>query len=117
LRQRTSRLHKEVWQERTRIQRVIPVDLAWVIAVEPDLHDDGPNVDTEVEKHDGKETDLCTTTLANTLEIEYETQTETTDDTEEWRDEGGKSAGADAKVGSKIGRPCPTDSRLAAAPL
>jgi len=110
LRQRTSRLHEEVWQERTRIQRVIPVDLAWVIAVESNLNDDGPDVDTKVEKHDGKETDLCTTTLADTLEIEDEPETETTDDTEEGRDEGGESTGADAKVGSKIGRPRPTNS-------
>lgn len=110
MRQRSSRLHEKVWQERTRIQRIVPIDLAWIIAVESNLHDDRPDVDAKVEKHDGKETDLCATTLADTLEIEDEPETEATDDTEEGRDEGGESAGADAKVGSKIGRPCSTNS-------
>ena len=103
-------MNKEVRQEGTRIQRIVPIDLSGVIAVETSLHDNRPDVHAKVEEHDREETNLCATSLTDTLEIKYEAQTEASNDAKERRDKGGECAGADAEVGTKIGGPCTTNA-------
>lgn len=76
-------MDEEIRQEGASIERVVPVDLTRVINPEAVLHDDRPNVYTDVEDHDCEETELGTTTLADALEIENEAEPEASDDTEE----------------------------------
>lgn len=71
-------MHEEVRKECGRIERVVPVDGSGVIAVESDLHDDGPDVDTGVQDDDSKQTELSTASLAETLNIQDKTEAETT---------------------------------------
>lgn len=70
-------MHEEVRKECGRIERVVPVDGSGVIAVESDLHDDGPDVDTGVQDDDSKQTKLSTASLAETLDIQDKTEAET----------------------------------------
>ena len=79
-------MHEEVRKECGRIERVVPVDGSGVIAVESDLHDDGPDVDGGVQDDDSKQTELSTASLAETLDIEDKTKAETanTDSKKEW---------------------------------
>jgi hypothetical protein len=67
------------------------------------LHDNRPDVYTEVEYNNGEETILGTTTLADALQVKDEAETETADNTEEGRYEGREGASADAEVCCKVG--------------
>lgn len=67
------------------------------------LHDDRPDVYTEVEGHDGEETELSTTTLTNTFQVKDETETEASDNAEEGRYEGRECASTDTEVCCEIG--------------
>lgn len=72
LRQGPRRLYQEVREERRGVERIVPVDMAGVAAVEPDLHDDGPDVDAGVEDHDRPQPELRSSSLADAFEIEDE---------------------------------------------
>ena len=87
--QRARRLDEEVWQERASVQRLVPVDCARVVLVEFCLNDDSPNVDSEVQQNDSKETNLCASTLAEALHVEYKTKTKAANNAEKGRDERG----------------------------
>jgi hypothetical protein len=76
-------LNEEVWQEGASIQRVIPVDLAGIVDSKAILHYDRPNVDSEIENHNSEETELCTSTLTDALQVEDEAETEASHDAEE----------------------------------
>ena len=63
LRHRSGGLNEKVWQESRRIKTPIPVDLSRTVFVESDLHDDGPDVDREVEHDNSNQTELGATAL------------------------------------------------------
>lgn len=76
-------MDEEIRQEGAGIERIVPVDLSGAVDPEAVLHDDRPDVYTDIEDHDCEETELGTTTLADALEIEDEAEPEASDDTEE----------------------------------
>lgn len=43
------------------------------------MHDDGPDIDTNIESNDGVKTDLSASTLANALHIENKSKAEAAD--------------------------------------
>ena len=86
LRQRAGSLNEEIRKKRSCITRIIPVNLARVVAVELGLDDDGPDVNAEVQENDSQETQLSSTALADAFQVENKAQTEASDDTEEGRD-------------------------------
>lgn len=53
LRQGTGSLNKEVREEAGGIERVFPVNLAWICLVELYLHNDGPDVDAQIQDDNG----------------------------------------------------------------
>lgn len=48
--------------------------MARIVLVEPDLHDDGPDVDAGVQDDNGPQPHLSSTSLADALEIKDESQ-------------------------------------------
>jgi hypothetical protein len=80
-------LNEEVGQERGCVEIVFPINSARVVAVEPGLHDDRPDVHTQVQDNNQNETNLGPSSLAQSLHVEDETEAEASDDAEEWRDE------------------------------
>ena len=50
--------------------------MTWVVALELDLHNDGPNVDTGVQDYDGIKTDLSSAALCDVLHVEDEAEAE-----------------------------------------
>jgi hypothetical protein len=80
-------LNEEVGQERGCIVVIFPIDLARVMAVEPGLHDNRPDVHTQIQDNNQDKTNLCSPSLAESLHVENETETKTSDDAEEWRNE------------------------------
>jgi hypothetical protein len=57
------------------------------VAVESGLHDDRPDVNTQVQDNNQDKTNLGSSSLAESIHIEDETEAEASDDAEEWRDE------------------------------
>jgi hypothetical protein len=80
-------LNEKVGQERGCVEIVFPIDAARVVAVESGLHDDRPDVHTQVQDNNQDKTDLGPSSLAESLHVENETEAEASDDAEEWRDE------------------------------
>jgi hypothetical protein len=107
------RLNEEVWQKGASIQRVIPVNLAGVVDSKAILHDDRPNVDAEIENHNGEETELCTSALTDALQVEDEAETKASNDAKEGWNERWKSPSSDTEVSTKISRPGATIGQLA----
>ena len=79
LRQRSRSLYKEIRQERRSEQAIVPVNCTRVVALEANLHDDGPDVDSHVENDDGVQTNLSATALGEFLGVENEAETEAAD--------------------------------------
>jgi hypothetical protein len=69
---------------RSGVECVLPVNLTRVVVLELCLHDNRPDIHTQIKGHDSDETDLCTTTLADVLHVEYKAETKASDDTKEW---------------------------------
>ena len=57
------------------------------MAVESGLHDDRPDVHTQVQDDNQDKANLGPSSLAESLHVENETEAEASDDAEEWRDE------------------------------
>jgi hypothetical protein len=80
-------LYKEVRQEGTSVQRVVPIDLSWAAILELCLHHNGPNIHAEIESNDSEKAQLGATTLADVLHVKNKAEAEASDDAEKRRDE------------------------------
>ena len=80
-------MNKEVRQEGGCVEVILPIDLAWVVAIEPGLHDNGPDIHPQVQNNNQDKTNLGPPSLAEPLHVENETEAEASDDEEEWRNE------------------------------
>lgn len=75
LREWAGGLNEEVREEGRGIKWIIPVDRIGASGVEPDLHDDRPDIDTHVQQNNYVESQLCSPPLAKRLDVKDEAET------------------------------------------
>ena len=75
-------MNEEVGQEGGYVTIVLPIDSARVMAVKSGLHDDRPDVHTQVQDDNQDKANLGPSSLAESLHVENETEAEAADDAE-----------------------------------